>query len=261
MKNSLINKSVTNKSSFRKNALSLVVASSLVISPMTVFAKKIEQTQQQNQQEGLGFGVGMIIGGILGGPAGAFITGLAGSLLVKDNNAKENISALEVALVEQQTIEQQRITQFQQQLQSMEQDYQRELLAQAQNYQNAGQLQAENLLMSLQFFTGSSEIAPHYQAQIKALAKLLQQSPNLMINLAGYTDLQGSEQLNQVLSQARVNSVKTALIDFGIRSERIESAAFGESSPVVAKSGKEVSFYDRRVVITLHSNSDQMAKN
>ena len=130
-----------------------------------------------------------------------------------------------------------------------------------QSQQNTSQLQAENLLMSLQFPTGSSDLQPHYQQQINALAKLLAQSPELSIDLSGYTDLQGDEELNHALSIARVNTVKHALINEGIEADRINLFAFGENAPVVANNEKQVSFYDRRVVIKLHSSDDQMAKN
>ena len=248
----------------RKVALCIVITSTLVLTPTLALAKNTEKAQQNNQQEHnveLSFGAGAIIGGILGGPVGAFITGLAGSLMAKDINAQENINKLDVALVKQESLNHTQIVQFQQESQKAEQAYQDELLALQQNYQSSGQLQAENLLMSLQFSTGSSVLKDHYQEQIQTLANLLKQSPELTINLSGYTDLQGSEQRNQTLSQARVDSVKKALVNYGINSERIVSNAFGESAPVVAKKGKEMSFYDRRVVIKLHKNTNQMAKN
>ena len=130
------------------------------------------------------------------------------------------------------------------------------------NYSHSAQLQAENLLMSLQFSTGSSEIQPHYKEQVTALISMLEQSPELSVDLSGYTDLQGDESLNQALSMARVNSVKHALIDGGVESDRIQLFAFGEQEPVVASNDKEISFYDRRVVIKLHQVDDsQTAQN
>lgn len=252
------------KNSMKNAVLTLAITSTLVLTPTLALAKNNETLVQEKQQEHnveLSFGAGAIIGGILGGPVGAFIVGLTGSLMAKDSNSQKNINKLEVALVNQKSTNNTLIAEFQQKLQNAEQVYQNELLAVQQSYQSNGQLQVENLLMSLQFSTGSSDIKPHYQKQIQALANLLRQSPNLTINLSGYTDLQGSEKLNQALSQDRVNSVKAALVNFGINSDRIIGSAFGESAPVVAKTDSEVSFYDRRVVIKLNKNTNQMAKN
>ncbi len=244
----------------KKSAISLVIITSLALAPSMVLAKEAENISQQHQQE-IGFGAGAIIGGIVGGPLGAFITGLAGSLLVKDANNKENIDELAQSLTTQKAISAQKIAQYKQKLQNVEQEFQRELIAQEQNYQARGRLQAEDLLMSLQFSTGSSDIAPVYQEQIATLAALLEKNPNISLNLSGYTDLQGSESLNQALSQARVTQVKKALVSYGIDANRINTFAYGESAPVVAKANNEASFYDRRVVIKLEKNTNQVAKN
>jgi len=61
------------------------------------------------------------------------------------------------------------------------------------------------------------------------------------------------------LSIARVNAVKNALIARGVRAERINLFAYGEQAPVVANNEKEVSFYDRRVVIKLQPSENQHA--
>ena len=109
--------------------------------------------------------------------------------------------------------------------------------------------------MSLQFSTGSSDIAPHYQEQVAALAQILNSSPSMKIDLSGYTDLTGEESLNQTLSQARVETVKTLLMAQGVEEQQIATFAFGEGSPVVANNEREVSFYDRRVVLKLHKSA------
>ena len=177
----------------------------------------------------------------------------------------DNILELKASLSKQENEYSVAVQQFRRKLQRSEQNHQLELSALEQNfdkkYQHASQLQAENLLMSLQFPTGSSDLQPHYNGQIAALSEMLKQSPKLFIDLSGYTDKQGKKKLNQALSVARVNTVKNALIDQGVEAERIQLFAFGEQAPVVANSKQEVSFYDRRVVIKLHRNTEQVANN
>jgi sortase system peptidoglycan-associated protein len=218
-----------------------------------------------SDKESIGFGTGAIIGAIFGGPVGAILVGITGTLVAKTQNDGDNLSELQASLNKQENDYGVAVQEFRRKLQYSEQNHQAELTALEQNfdkkYQHASQLQAENLLMSLQFSTGSSDIQPHYQSQIVALSEMLQQSPKLFIDLSGYTDKQGSENLNQALSIARVNSVKTALIDQGVSANRIKLFAYGEQAPVAANSAKEVSFYDRRVVIKLHSDTEQVANN
>jgi len=221
-----------------------------------------EKLEQAQTNEEIGFGTGALIGGLLAGPVGAFFTGIVGSIIAKNVNAENTIEDLELTLNENKNTLEHTIAQHQRTLQSTEQNYQAELLSLENNYSQSAQLQAENLLMSLQFSTGSSEIKPHYQEQVAALITLLEQSPDLSIDLSGYTDLQGDEALNKALSMARVNSVKNALINGGVESDKIQIFAYGEQEPVVANNDKEVSFYDRRVVIKLHqTDASQTAQN
>ena len=187
---------------------------------------------------------------------------------VSDEN-DELTSAL-VKVKENQLSTEQVQVQYQAKLQRLEKSYQQQLIALEKQQNETGQLQANNLLMSLQFSTGSSEIAPHYQEQVAALAQILNDTPSMKIDLSGYTDLTGEESLNQTLSQARVDSVRSLLMAQGVDEQQVATFAFGEESPVVASSEHEVSFYDRRVVMKLHtaSSSDtsksvqnQMANN
>ena len=215
--------------------------------------------QQQAQNENIGFGSGAVIGAIVAGPVGAIVAGLGGIFVAKYINVNDDNDELTSALVEEQKKQlsnEQVQGQYQAKLQRLETSYQQQLVAleNKQNQQNeTGQLQADNLLMSLQFSTGSSDIAPHYQEQVAALAQILNGSKNMKIDLSGYTDLTGEQALNQTLSQARVESVRTLLMAQGVDEQQIATFAFGEDSPVVANSEREVSFYDRRVVLKLHT--------
>lgn len=229
--------------------------------------------QQQMQNENMGFGTGAVIGAIAAGPVGAFVAGLGGVFIAKFINVNDENDELTSALVKEQQKQlsnEQAQSQYQAKLQRLETSYQQQLLALENQQNQTGQLQAENLLMSLQFSTGSSDIAPHYQEQVAALAQLLNGSPQMKIDLSGYTDLTGDQSLNQTLSQARVESVKILLMAQGVDEQQIATFAFGENSPVVANSEREVSFYDRRVVLKLHTPSlvedsktinNQMANN
>ncbi|MBA6296303.1 sortase-associated OmpA-like protein PdsO [Colwellia sp. MB02u-9] len=249
------------KTSRAKKLINVALISALTVSP--VFATSYEETAQDKiaqessaqLKEEIGFGTGMVIGAILGGPIGAFITGVAGNMIAKNINATDEIESLSTAYSAEKKSNEVSLVRYQRQIEQAEQSYQMELLALEQNYQAASNLQAQNLLMSLQFSTGSSEIKSHYQEQIESLARIVQQSPNLTLDLSGYTDKQGSDALNQALSLARINAVKNALIDQGVKADRISLFAFGEQQSVVASVNKEVSFYDRRVVIKLKNTA------
>ncbi|UUO22139.1 sortase-associated OmpA-like protein PdsO [Colwellia sp. M166] len=245
----------------KKTLISAALISSLTISP--VFANDYEsatklKTQQEDAaqlKEEIGLGTGMVIGAIFGGPIGAFVTGVAGNLIAKNMNAEDEVESISTAYLLEKQSNTMALARYKEEIAASEQRYQAELLALEQNYQTASLLQAQNLLMSLQFSTGSSEIKAHYQDQIISLARIVKQSPHLVLDLSGYTDKQGSEALNQALSLARINAVKNALIDQGVMAEQINLFAYGEQQPVVASVDKEISFYDRRVVIKLKNTA------
>lgn len=238
--------------------LLLTTAVLAALSTSTVNATENTSTTKSHHQhnENIGFGTGAVIGAITAGPFGAIIAGLGGVFIAKSINVTDENEELNSTLVkvqQEQLSHQQIKIQYQEKLQHLENSYQQQLVALENQNNQAGQLQADNLLMSLQFSTGSSDIAPHYQEQVAALAQLLNGSPKMKIDLSGYTDLTGEQSLNQALSQSRVESVKTLLMAQGVDEQQIATFAFGENSPVVANSEREVSFYDRRVVLKLHT--------
>ncbi len=262
-----VSKLEVSKPKVKNSALSLIIITSLMATPSYAYNEvqptltAQEKIEQANTNEEIGFGTGALIGGLIAGPVGAFFSGIVGSIIAKNVNAENTIGDLELALNQKEQHIKQEVAKYQETLKLSEQAYQSELLSLENNYSTSAQLQAENLLMSLQFSTGSSDIQPHYQEQITALVGMLEQSPDLSIDLSGYTDLQGDELLNQALSMARVNSVKHALIQGGVASDRIQLFAHGETEPVVANNDKEISFYDRRVVIKLRpADEEQTAK-
>ena len=260
----------------KKLCITTALITALATSPVNAAEEvltSVKTHQQQVNNENIGFGSGAVIGAIVAGPVGAFVAGLGGMFVAKFINVSDENDELTSALVkvkENQLSTEQVQVQYQAKLQRLEKSYQQQLIALEKQQNETGQLQANNLLMSLQFSTGSSEIAPHYQEQVAALAQILNDTPSMKIDLSGYTDLTGEESLNQTLSQARVDSVRSLLMAQGVDEQQVATFAFGEESPVVASSEHEISFYDRRVVMKLHtaSSSDtsksvqnQMANN
>ena len=88
--------------------------------------------------------------------------------------------------------------------------------------------------MSNIFFTfGSWELTPDSEEGLNALIKLLNDNPNITIELAAHTDLVGNNEANQELSLRRAQSVVDYLIKHGIEQERLTPVGYGEEKPVV----------------------------
>lgn len=83
------------------------------------------------------------------------------------------------------------------------------------------------------FKFGSWELSPESEEGLKALAKLLNDNPNITIELAAHTDMVGNNKANQELSLKRAQSVVNYLIRMGIEKERLTAIGYGEEKPVV----------------------------
>ena len=92
-------------------------------------------------------------------------------------------------------------------------------------------LQAETL-----FDFDKSVIHPEGKQHLneEVVTKMKQYPQVEAILVTGHTDRIGSDSYNQSLSERRANAVKTYLVSQGIEAGRIQTAAKGESEPVVA---------------------------
>ncbi|MEC5167033.1 OOP family OmpA-OmpF porin [Flavobacterium sp. PL11] len=68
--------------------------------------------------------------------------------------------------------------------------------------------------------------------RLDAMTSILKNYPNAKFSVEGHTDSDGSDALNQKLSEDRANVVKDALIERGIKASNLNAVGFGESKPV-----------------------------
>ena len=81
---------------------------------------------------------------------------------------------------------------------------------------------------------GKWELTKASEAELERLVKMLNDNPNITIELSAHTDLVGSEQANMELSQKRAQSCCAYLIKHGIDKERLTPVGYGETKPVLA---------------------------
>lgn len=92
------------------------------------------------------------------------------------------------------------------------------------------------------------------------LADVLQQNPQRMVLIEGFTDSTGSAAHNQELSERRAGAVRGALQEMGVAGERIAIRGFGETHPVAANDTKENRQLNRRVEIVLSGDNGHIAQ-
>ena len=74
-------------------------------------------------------------------------------------------------------------------------------------------------------------LRPESTAALDDLVKLLEQNPNVTIELSAHCDYKGTEAYNKRLSQRRAESVVDYLIAHGISSDRLTPVGYGKEKP------------------------------
>ncbi len=99
----------------------------------------------------------------------------------------------------------------------------------------------------IQFSQGSCDIETLQYATINKIAAYMEENPDSKVTLTGYASTEGSEELNQKLSEARAEAVQHVLITkFGIGDSRIDISGEGATD----KYSDQLD-YNRVVVYTL----------
>ena len=110
------------------------------------------------------------------------------------------------------------------------------------------------------FNTGSSTLSPAAYAALSRIAYNLNQNPETLITIVGYTDNTGTYEQNMQLSQQRAQAVANYLIGQGVSSSRINTLGRGWEDPVAPNNTAAGRAQNRRVEIYITAN-EQMIKN
>jgi peptidoglycan-associated lipoprotein len=76
-------------------------------------------------------------------------------------------------------------------------------------------------------------LRPESKKALDEIVAMLNDNPNVTIELAAHTDRKGLEKYNEHLSQRRAQSVVNYLIDSGIESDRLEAVGYGKARPKI----------------------------
>ncbi|MFC2710152.1 OmpA family protein [Hoylesella oralis] len=74
-------------------------------------------------------------------------------------------------------------------------------------------------------------LRPESTKALDELVKLLNENPNVTIELSAHCDYKGSDEYNKRLSQQRANAVVAYLIDKGIAKDRLTPVGYGKEKP------------------------------
>ena len=96
-------------------------------------------------------------------------------------------------------------------------------------------ISAPVLIENIFYDFDKATLRPESATALDELVKLLNENPNITIELSAHTDSRGSDQYNERLSQRRAESVVNYLIDHGIAADRLTPKGYGEGKPKTIK--------------------------
>ncbi|QPK64530.1 DUF4398 and OmpA-like domain-containing protein [Methylomonas sp. LL1] len=114
-------------------------------------------------------------------------------------------------------------------------------------------------LSDVLFRTNKAQLQSAGLRNVDKLADFLNQYPDYNVLVEGYTDSRGSEDHNQDLSDRRAYSVRKALVDGGVNSERVRTRGYGEEYPVADNDSAASRQLNRRVEIILSDENGNIA--
>jgi OOP family OmpA-OmpF porin len=111
-------------------------------------------------------------------------------------------------------------------------------------------MRLENLIFQL----GRAKISPESYPELDKVTVMLQNYPEMVIQLEGHTDYLGDPKENLKLSQERVDAVKTYLISKGANKSKIKTKAYGGTSPISRENTPAAHQMNRRVELRILEN-------
>ncbi len=103
------------------------------------------------------------------------------------------------------------------------------------------------------FATGSAKLLAKSNTSLNNVVGILKENPTYKVDIDGHTDITGTPEKNQVLSEARANSVKTYLESKGIDASRLVATGFGIDKPIADNKTVAGRAKNRRVEMKLRN--------
>ena len=113
-------------------------------------------------------------------------------------------------------------------------------------------ISAPVLIENIFYDFNKATLRPESKQALDQLVQLLNENPNITIELSAHTDCRGSEIYNEQLSQRRAESVVAYLISHGIATDRLTPKGYGESNPkrIKARTAEKYEFLKEGDVLT-----------
>ncbi len=130
-------------------------------------------------------------------------------------------------------------------------DYEVDVSSRMIRWEDIGPNVPRKLRLTFFFEFGKADLAPYNFGDLDKLVVAMTKHPNLVTEIAAYTDSKGSMKLNMALSERRAQAVQNYLIAKGIDLARIPARGYGPNSPVATNDTPEGRASNRRVELVV----------
>ena len=114
---------------------------------------------------------------------------------------------------------------------------------------------AKVILKNVFFDTKKTDLKPESITELDNVVRLMNENPNMKIQIRGYTDNVGKPADNLILSQGRAVSVVNYLLNKGVKNERLSYKGFGETNPIATNDTEQGKALNRRTELSVVSNN------
>ncbi|MUV05477.1 OmpA family protein [Flavobacterium rakeshii] len=111
--------------------------------------------------------------------------------------------------------------------------------------------QLNDYARTILFNSGKATFKEETYEVLENMKEILKEYPHAKFSLEGHTDSDGSNALNQTLSENRAQAVKTYLVEHGINTDRLRAVGFGETKPIASNKTRAGKAQNRRVEVKL----------
>jgi outer membrane protein OmpA-like peptidoglycan-associated protein len=94
-------------------------------------------------------------------------------------------------------------------------------------------------------------LKPGAREKLAKVAGILLAYPGINVQVGGYTDNVGGDEMNQALSEHRAGSVRDYLIESGVNSNSVTARGYGNTEPVATNDNSTGRQQNRRVELVV----------
>lgn len=125
-----------------------------------------------------------------------------------------------------------------------------------------GKINAVLETAKITFAPGSADIIAEARVSVDKIAEIMKQCEDIAMEIGGFTDSQGREEMNRTLSQARAQAVLNALLARRVLTSNLTAFGYGEEKPIADNATEEGREANRRIEFRLilpAANPDEAA--